>query len=121
MSETTLCHTLWISDARGTRKIILDGVKYTIGRDASNDIQLFSRFVSRHHAIFLRVPNEHGRYCYRIIDGDLSGKPSVNGVLINHQAKVTSYDLCDGDIITLAPNAQLEYAVIANALDHHPG
>ncbi|MFN5857307.1 MAG: FHA domain-containing protein [Pseudanabaenaceae cyanobacterium] len=90
---------------------MLDSVKYTIGREVHNNIQLFSRFVSRQHAILLRVPNDRGGYSYRIIDGDSSGKASVNGVIINHHAKVTSYDLCHGDVITLAPNVDLTYKI----------
>jgi pSer/pThr/pTyr-binding forkhead associated (FHA) protein len=111
MSEIGTYHILLISDARGTRSFLLDSVKYTIGREVHNNIQLFSRFVSRQHAILLRVPNDRGGYSYRIIDGDSSGKASVNGVIINHHAKVTSYDLCHGDVITLAPNVDLTYKI----------
>ena len=105
MSEIHVSHTLLITDARGSRKLALDGLKYTIGRDVNNDIQLYSRFVSRQHAVLLRVPGEGGRYLYRIIDGDLSGKPSVNGVIIKHHMKVaSSHALRHGYVITLAPN-----------------
>ncbi|MFN4858526.1 MAG: FHA domain-containing protein, partial [Pseudanabaena sp.] len=110
MRETHVSHTLFITDARGSRKLALDGLKYTIGRDVNNNIQLYSRFVSRQHAVLLRVPGEGGKYSFRIIDGDLSGKPSVNGVIINHHLKVvSSYDLRNGDVITLAPNVELTY------------
>jgi pSer/pThr/pTyr-binding forkhead associated (FHA) protein len=111
MNETPNSHILLIADAKGSRKILLDGVKYTIGRDVSNNIQLHSRFVSSQHALILRVPaSEPGQYLYRIVDGDLSGKPSLNGIIINNnQQRVSSYDLCHGDIITLAPNVQLKY------------
>ena len=110
MSETHVSHTLLITDARGSRKLVLDGLKYTIGRDVNNNIQLYSRFVSRQHAVLLRVPGEGGRYLYRILDGDLAGKPSVNGVIVNHHMKVaSSYDLRNGDVITLAPNVELTY------------
>jgi len=110
MNETSAVHNLLIMDARGSRKLPLDGLKYTIGRDVNNNIQLHSRFVSRQHAILLRVPGtESGKYLYRIVDGDLSGKPSVNGVVINSHQRVISYDLRHGDIITLAPNVQLTY------------
>ena len=110
MSETNVSHTLLITDARGSRKLALDGLKYTIGRDVNNNIQLYSRFVSRQHAVLLRVPGEGGRYLYRIIDGDLTGKPSVNGIITNHHMKVTSsYNLRNGDVITLAPNVELTY------------
>lgn len=110
MSETSTVHSLLITDAKGNRKLLLEGLKYTIGRDVNNDIQLHSRFVSRQHAVMLRVPGtDPGKYLYRIIDGDLAGKPSVNGVIINSHHRVTSYELCHGDIITLAPNVQLTY------------
>lgn len=110
MNETPNSHILLISDAKGNRKIPLDALKYTIGRDVGNDIQLHSRFVSRQHALILRVPaSDPGRYLYRIVDGDLSGKPSINGIMINNQQRVSSYDLCHGDTIVLAPNVQLKY------------
>ncbi len=103
-------HVLLVRDAKGRRKLTLGGLKYTIGRDVHNDIQLHSRFVSRQHAVLLRVPaSEPGKYLYRIIDGDLTGKPSVNGVLVNDDRRVTSYDLCHGDTISLAPNVQFVY------------
>ncbi|MFO0195648.1 MAG: FHA domain-containing protein, partial [Pseudanabaena sp.] len=70
MRETHVSHTLFITDARGSRKLALDGLKYTIGRDVNNNIQLYSRFVSRQHAVLLRVPGEGGKYSFRIIDGD---------------------------------------------------
>lgn len=117
MSETSGGHILLVNDARGSRKLSLDGLKYTIGRDVNNNIQLHSRFVSRQHAVLLRVPGSApGKYLYRIVDGDLSGKPSVNGVIINSHYRVTSYDLCNGDVITLAPNVQLTY--LTDNLDH---
>ena len=112
MGETQVSHTLLITDAKGSRKLVLDGLKYTIGRDVNNNIQLYSRFVSRHHAVLLRVPGEGGKYLYRIIDGDLAGKPSVNGVIINHHMKIpSSYDLRNGDVIILAPNVELTYLI----------
>ncbi len=120
MSETSTVHSLLITDAKGNRKLLLEGLKYTIGRDVTNDIQLHSRFVSRQHAVMLRVPgSEPGKYLYRIIDGDLAGKPSVNGVIVNSHYRVTSYELCHGDVITLAPNVQLTY-LIDPAIHDHP-
>jgi pSer/pThr/pTyr-binding forkhead associated (FHA) protein len=112
MSKTNACHTLIITDAKGSRKLPLGGLKYTVGRDVSNNIQLHSRFVSRHHAVLLRVPGvEPGSYSYRIIDGDPSGKPSVNGLTINSHHKVTSHDLVHGDVVSLAPNVQIVYLI----------
>jgi FOG: FHA domain len=109
MSDKTANHILVVDDTKGVRRIVLDGLKYTLGRDEHNDIQIFSRYVSRHHAVMLRVPTESGGHTYRIIDGDLSGKASVNGLIINDKEKVSSWELSHGDRITLAPNAHLKY------------
>ena len=118
MNETPTLHTLLITDAKGTRKVPIRDLKYTIGRDISNNISINSKYVSRQHAILLRIPgNITGTHIYRIIDGDLAGKPSVNGVVINGNSKVTSYELSHGDIISLAPDAQITYLVGETGLD----
>lgn len=112
MNEIPNNHTLLITDTKGTRKITLKELKYTIGRDISNNISINSKYVSRQHAILLRIPgNVAGTYLYRIIDGDLAGKPSVNGVIINSNSKIASYELSHGDIMSLAPDAQITYLV----------
>lgn len=112
MNELSNIHTLLITDTKGTRKIALKELKYTIGRDTSNNISINSKYVSRQHAVLLRVPGSiSGTHLYRIIDGDLAGKPSVNGVIINGNSKVASYELSHGDIISLSPDAQITYLV----------
>lgn len=118
MNETPITHTLLITDTKGTRKIALRELKYTIGRDISNNISINSKYVSRQHAVLLRIPgNITGTHLYRIIDGDLSGKPSVNGVVINGNSKVGSYELSHGDIISLAPDAQITYLIGETGMD----
>jgi len=118
MNETPTIHTLLITDTKGTRKVPIRDLKYTIGRDISNNISINSKYVSRQHAILLRIPgNITGTHIYRIIDGDLAGKPSVNGVVINGNSKVTSYELSHGDIISLAPDVQITYLVGETGLD----
>jgi pSer/pThr/pTyr-binding forkhead associated (FHA) protein len=118
MNETPTTHTLLITDTKGTRKIALKELKYTIGRDISNNISINSKYVSRHHAVLLRVPgNITGTHLYRIIDGDLAGKPSVNGVIINGNSKIGSHELSHGDIISLAPDAQITYLIGETGMD----
>ncbi len=113
MKEPETQYTLLISDTRGKRKISLGASRYTIGRQTDNTIQIYSKFVSKHHAALLRIPrSEPGKYLYRILDGGTDGKPSVNGVTINRQTKVNSYDLQHGDVITLAPDVELKYLVL---------
>jgi pSer/pThr/pTyr-binding forkhead associated (FHA) protein len=118
MNETPTTHTLLITDTKGTRKIALIELKYTIGRDISNNISINSKYVSRQHAVLLRIPgNISGTHLYRIIDGDLAGKPSVNGVVINGNSKIASHELSHGDIISLAPDAQITYLVGETGMD----
>ncbi|MCS6958927.1 MAG: FHA domain-containing protein [Pseudanabaenaceae cyanobacterium SKYGB_i_bin29] len=113
MKEPETQHTLLISDTRGKRKVVLGASRYTIGRQTDNTIQIYSKFVSKYHAALLRIPKgEGGKYIYRILDGSIDGKPSVNGVTINKQTKVSSYDLQHGDIITLAPDVEMKYLVL---------
>jgi len=102
-------HTLVVTDDTGTRKMALVHDKYTIGREADNTVQLNSDFVSRYHAILLKVNNGDRFGTYRIIDGSDAGKPSKNGIVLNALKKVSSYDLQDGDIVTFAPEVHILY------------
>lgn len=102
-------HTLVVTDDTGTRKILLVDDKYTIGREADNTVQLNSDFVSRYHAILLKVNNGDRFGTYRIIDGSDAGKPSKNGIVLNALKTVSSYDLQDGDIVTFAPEVHILY------------
>ena len=102
-------HTLVVTDNSGTRKMPLVDDKYTIGREADNTVQLNSDFVSRYHAILLKVNNGDRFGTYRIIDGSDAGKRSKNGIVLNALKKVSSYDLQDGDIVTFAPEVHILY------------
>ena len=102
-------HTLVVTDDSGTRKMPLVGDKYTIGREADNTVRLNSDFVSRYHAILLKVNNGDRFGTYRIIDGSDAGKLSKNGIVLNALKKVSSYDLQDGDIVTFAPEVHILY------------
>ncbi|XHX79015.1 MAG: FHA domain-containing protein [Stenomitos frigidus ULC029] len=82
-SESYQCHLLIVEDDNGRRSIVLDNSEYSIGRDPTCDICLDSLFVSRRHATLLRLPNGDGTVSYRIVDGDLEGRRSANGFLIN--------------------------------------
>ncbi len=101
--------TLVVTDDSGTRKIYLIADKYTIGREADNTVRLNSDFVSRYHAILIKVHHENRPDSYRIIDGSVSGKLSKNGIVLNAVKKVSSYELQDGDIITFAPEVHILY------------
>ena len=108
-------HLLVVEDRDGRRTHTLSSAKYFIGRDLANDICLNSQFASRYHAMLLRVPAERpGSYYYRILDGDVEGKPSTNGLLINGH-KLTAHQLKAGDVISFGPDAKAIYqTAVAN-------
>lgn len=101
-------HVLIVQDDRGRHRFVLDRELYSIGRDHDCDIRLFSQFVSRHHATLMRVEGEDGHDAYRIVDGNLKGKLSSNGLLINGQ-KHQSYELQNEEEIVFGPNVKAIY------------
>ncbi len=93
---------------QGSRTFTLDAASYSIGRDPSNSLVLDDEAVSRHHAMLMRVPISNTEFGYRILDGDLVGKASRNGIKVNG-AEITAHDLKDGDVITIANVFQVQY------------
>ncbi|MBW4623036.1 MAG: FHA domain-containing protein [Cyanosarcina radialis HA8281-LM2] len=104
-------HLLIIEDDRGRREIVLNNSTYSLGRQSTCDIRLFSHFVSRYHATLIRRLREDGTYYYRIVDGDLQGKRSTNGILINGR-KLQVHDLQDADEIVFAPQVSAVYYLL---------
>lgn len=107
-SESQLSSILIVEDSKGRREIMLDGSVYSIGRDPKCDIRLSSQFVSRHHATLVQLPRDDNTYYYRIVDGNLKGKPSANGMLINGR-KLQAHDLKNEDEIVFGPQARAIY------------
>jgi tetratricopeptide (TPR) repeat protein len=99
---------LLIEDDMGQREILLEDAQYTIGRDPKNDICLRSQFASRYHAVLRRVDRGDGELTYTINDGNLEGKPSTNGLLINGQRQL-SWHLRTGDLIVFGPQVRATY------------
>jgi pSer/pThr/pTyr-binding forkhead associated (FHA) protein len=107
-SESQLSNILIVEDSKGRREIMLDGSVYSIGRDPKCDIRLSSQFVSRHHATLVQLPRDDNTFYYRIVDGNLKGKPSANGMLINGR-KLQAHDLKNEDEIVFGPQARAIY------------
>lgn len=106
-------HLLVVIDGDGKRSYTLDASMYSIGRDDSNAIVLKSEKISRQHAILLRMPLPESKgYRYKIQDGNLQGKRSVNGISVNGQA-VSSKDLNNGDMLIIGGIVQAAYYVKA--------
>jgi len=109
-------HLLIVEDDKGRKEFPLENSVYSIGRESTCDIRLYSQFVSRRHATLVRRPREDGSYYYRIVDGDLKGKLSANGLLINGR-KLQAHDLEDEDAIVFGPQVRAVYYLIKPTLD----
>lgn len=102
-------YLLQIQDNHGNRTVHLEPTHHSIGRGLNNSILLHSSQVSRQHAMLLRVTNQnHASYSFRLIDGDLHGKSSTNGVFINGQ-RCSSHDLQHGDQIKFSRDCIATY------------
>lgn len=95
-------HIFVIEDTDGFRSIYLEKPNYSLGRHSSNTIMLNSRLVSRNHASLLRVKytENQDQDLYWIIDGDLNGNRSTNGIEVNGK-KCLSHELKSGDVVVL--------------------
>lgn len=107
-SEPYEIHVFIVEDNEGRRDYPLGGEIYSIGRDSTCNIRLFSMFVSRRHATLVRQEREDGTYIYQIVDGNLKGQLSANGIVINRR-KFPVHDLEHGDKIVFGPGVTAEY------------
>ncbi len=80
--------------------ILLTPDHTTLGRHASCQAQIKDGYISRVHATVYRKPIAKG-IIYEIHDGDLQGKPSSNGLLVNGEKLQASALLEDGDWLQL--------------------
>ncbi|NJP10898.1 MAG: tetratricopeptide repeat protein [Leptolyngbyaceae cyanobacterium RU_5_1] len=100
-----------IEDDWGRREILLEQDQYVVGRDPKSDICLHSQFVSRQHAVLIKIVKPNGRSIYQIIDGNLDGKLSTNGLLVNGQ-KCRMIDLQAEDVIVFGPRVRAVYHLL---------
>lgn len=106
-------HIFVIEDRKGRRIVSLEESNYTLGRDSHNPIVLYDYQVSRTHATLIRrLSDEEDGFSYRILDGDLQGKRSTNGILINGHSTI-SHELKHGDTIRFANEAKASYYIIS--------
>jgi tetratricopeptide (TPR) repeat protein len=103
-----LCPSLVVEDDLGRRELRLEQAQYTVGRDPKNDICLQSQYASRFHAVLLRIDYPDGTHTYQIRDGDVAGKASTNGILINGH-KYSLRALKAGDTIVFGPQVRATY------------
>ncbi|MEM9506609.1 MAG: EAL domain-containing protein [Cyanobacteria bacterium P01_E01_bin.35] len=102
-------HVLVIEDPSFVREIQLDAATYSIGRHSSNDIVLSCQKTSRNHATLLRRTDVKTNQCsYWILDGDLQGNRSRNGIYINGKKSLV-HELKTGDIVHFSGDASVKY------------
>ncbi len=83
--------TLYVSyDGKTLRELKFSKPRLLVGRSEHNDIEIPSRFISRHHALFVR----HGSSTFLM---DLN---STNGTFVNSR-RVSNHVLVDSDIVTI--------------------
>lgn len=111
LSEPQEVHWLIVKDDQGRKEIPLGGEVYSIGRDAECDIRLFSLFVSRRHATLVRQQRDDGNYYYQIVNGNLQGQLSANGIVV-HGRKIQSYDLKNEDKVVFGPGVSVTYYLV---------
>jgi diguanylate cyclase (GGDEF)-like protein/PAS domain S-box-containing protein len=107
-------HILVVEDQKSKRIVALRESTYSLGRDPSSSIVIYDRQVSRHHATLLRVTDyQNHQDFYRVIDGNLQGKRSTNGIMVNGKYSL-SQELRPGDTIRFGSKAKATYQLVSN-------
>lgn len=89
-SGRTLARLVVVADGRNIGELPLREGRTVIGRTVDNDLQIDSRFVSRHHCQIITTPSA-------CVVEDLN---STNGIVVKSR-RVRSHNLNDGDVITI--------------------
>ena len=118
-SPDSASHVIVIEDPSFRKTIILEEAAYSIGRDAKNSIVLSSKRVSRYHATLLRRRVDlasNKNFAYWILDGDLKGNRSTNGLFVNDKRCLVQ-ELKHGDLIKLGFEVKATYYILNNKAD----
>ncbi|MGY6529752.1 MAG: EAL domain-containing protein [Cyanobacterium sp.] len=95
-------HRITIEYNNHQHSIILNNEIYSIGRHSSNTIVIYDSTISRYHCTILpvRYKDNKNKKVFWIIDGDLKGNRSANGLYIGGK-KCLSHELKVGDIVSI--------------------
>ena len=109
------CHLLIIEFQDFKRTIYLEKPTYSIGRSIDNSVVVASQEVSRYHATLIRRTNiKNNSFSYWILDGDLQGNRSTNGILINNKKSLVR-ELKHKDTIHFSNSVQARYYTITDS------
>lgn len=105
----SIIHVLVVEDTNSRQTIVLEEANYSLGRDPRNSIVVASKKISRFHATLLRRTNaSQNTFSYWILDGDLQGNRSRNGIFIN-QKRCLVQELKNNDIIQFGLEIKIKY------------
>ena len=113
-------YVLLMEGQQDHRIVYLEDELYEVGRRNNADIRINDKTVSRYHATIVKEFNPHELiFGYKIVDGDLSGHKSRNGLVINGKHYKAKY-LEHGDLISFSDDLQARIFVInKNSLNEH--
>lgn len=107
-------HVLVVEDGNSRQTIILEESEYSIGRDPRNKIALASKKISRFHATLLRRSDTRKKtFSFWLLDGDLHGNRSTNGIYINDKQCLVQ-ELKHEDHILLGYEIQAKYYILSD-------
>ena len=104
-------HLLIIKNQRNSQTISLKEDIYSIGRSSNNSIVIDSKQVSRIHATLLKKRYPHNPSSYCLIDGQINGRRSTNGIFVNSK-KYYNCELIHGDVIEFSTAVRAIYQEI---------
>ena len=112
-------HLLVIKEGDRQQTIVLEAATYSVGRHPANSIVLNGGTISRQHALLLRIHEpQTGHHFFRIIDGNIQGRRSRNGLWANGKRRF-SHDLKDQDVISFGEDIQATYHLITGFPDEY--
>lgn len=97
-SHLKINHVLVVDESGVQRSLMLESSIYSVGRHSDSSVKLNSPAVSRNHATLIRSDISENQCAYILIDGDLQGNRSQNGILVNGK-KTIRRQLENGDVI----------------------
>jgi diguanylate cyclase (GGDEF)-like protein len=106
-------YLLIVEDPQGRRTIPLEEMKYSLGRKSDNQIVLHSKHASRYHATLIKKSIDRQSFSYWILDGDLEGNKSHNGIYVNG-SKCLIHELKDGDLINFGCDINASFHLITS-------
>ena len=104
-------HILAFNLTSGERIFYLDQPQYSIGRYSQNSIVINGEGISRQHATLIKKNKPNQQVSYIIIDGDIEGYKSKNGLIVNGEM-IAKTELKHGDIIHFTKEVKAHYYII---------